>query len=246
MDHRVVAAVSLSGICLDVLGGLYLAYDLLGGRHGPLRLLTRMVTYSIVFGTGYALGLGLLFGIASGLATGITVALELHRVSDGRAHYPLWCESFFSAIRGLAFGAGLYPTVGFFFALTFALLITAGQIAAYTRGMRPSLDYSAVLRPRLTRRHIWGAVLRTLGYIIAALICGTLVRHIDHIWLFCATRRRSDGACDHRRHRRQALHRILRGQPARTAFGSLRNLAGARRFQPAIVSVLARHSRCRC
>jgi hypothetical protein len=53
---------------LDVIGSLYLAYDLLGGQHGPLRLLTRAVTYSIVFGVGY--GLGLWFGLAAGLGTG--------------------------------------------------------------------------------------------------------------------------------------------------------------------------------
>ena len=66
MDHHAIAAISVTGICLDVFGGLYLAYDLLGGQHGPLRVLTRMVTYSIVFGIGYGLGLGLFFGIASG------------------------------------------------------------------------------------------------------------------------------------------------------------------------------------
>ena len=66
MDHHAVAAVSLIGICLDVLCGLYLAYDLLGGQHGPLRLLTKMVTYSIVFGIGYGIGLGFFFGVASG------------------------------------------------------------------------------------------------------------------------------------------------------------------------------------
>jgi len=68
MDHHTVAAVSIAGTCLDVLGSLYLAYDLLGGQHGPLRLLTRAVTYSIVFGIGYALGLGLVFGLAPALA----------------------------------------------------------------------------------------------------------------------------------------------------------------------------------
>ena len=41
MDHHTVAAISIAGTCLDVLGSLYLAYDLLGGQHGPLRLLTR-------------------------------------------------------------------------------------------------------------------------------------------------------------------------------------------------------------
>ena len=75
MDHHTVAAVSITGTCLDVLGSLYLAYDLLGGQHGPLRLLTRAVTYSVVFGIGYGLGLGLFFGIASGIASGITLSL---------------------------------------------------------------------------------------------------------------------------------------------------------------------------
>ena len=70
MDHHTAAAVSITGTCLDVLGSLYLAYDLLGGQHGSLRLLTRAVTYSIVFGIGYGLGLGLFFGLASGIATG--------------------------------------------------------------------------------------------------------------------------------------------------------------------------------
>lgn len=55
MHHHTVAAVSIAGTGLDLLGSLYLAYDLLGGQHGPLRLLTRTVTYSIVFGIGYAL-----------------------------------------------------------------------------------------------------------------------------------------------------------------------------------------------
>src|SRR6266852_4411791 len=140
MDHHAVAAVSVTGICLDVLGGLYLAYDLLGGEHGPLRLLTRMVTYSIVFGIGYGIGLGFFFGVASGAATGITIAIELHRTSRQQDHYPLRLETVFSAIRGFAFGAGLYRILGLQYALTFGVLTTAGQVLAYARGMRPSLD----------------------------------------------------------------------------------------------------------
>src|SRR6476469_5776780 len=107
MDHHIIAAVSISGISLDVLGGLYLAYNLLGGQHGPLRLLTRIVTYSIVFGVGYGIGLGFFFGLASGVATGITVAIELQRTAYRQDHYSLTWEALFSAIRGFAFGAGL-------------------------------------------------------------------------------------------------------------------------------------------
>ena len=111
MDHHIVAAVSIAGSCLDVLGSLYLAYDLLGGQHGPLRVLTRAVTYSIVFGVGYGLGLGLVFGVAAGLATGITVAIELARAARKRDHYSLIWEIVFSAIRSAAFGGSLWTYV---------------------------------------------------------------------------------------------------------------------------------------
>src|SRR5580692_5934041 len=111
MDHHTLAAISIAGAVLDVMGSLYLAYDLLGGQHGPLRLLTRAVTYAIVFGVGYGLGLGLFFGLAAGIATGITISIELNRAARGLNHYPLPLEALFSALRGLAFGIGLYRTL---------------------------------------------------------------------------------------------------------------------------------------
>jgi len=89
VDHHTVALVSITGTCFDVLGSLYLAYDLLGGQHGPLRLLTRAVTYSVVFGIGYGFGLGLFFGLTSGIATGITLSIELSRAARGLDHYSL-------------------------------------------------------------------------------------------------------------------------------------------------------------
>jgi hypothetical protein len=182
MNHHAVAAISITGTCLDVIGSLYLAYDLLGGQNGPLRLLTRAVTYSIVFGVGYGLGLGLFFGLASGVASGVTIAIELNRAARGLDHYSLWWEGLFSAIRGFAFGAGLYRTLGLEFAVTFAILLTMGQILAYSYGMRPALDYAATGKPRITRRHAWGILVRTLGYMVTALLCSALVRHVEHVW----------------------------------------------------------------
>ncbi len=71
MDHHTVASISIAGSCLDVLGSLYLAYDLLGGQHGPLRLLTRGChVFGIIFGVGYGLGLGLIFGSVAGVVIG--------------------------------------------------------------------------------------------------------------------------------------------------------------------------------
>lgn len=184
MDHHTVATVSIAGSCLDVLGSMYLAYDLLGGQHGPLRMLTRAVTYSIVFGAGYGLGLGWIFGVASGSATGVTMAIELTRAARGQEHYSLFWEGVFSAIRGFAFAAGLYRTVGFRFAVAFGVLITVGQIFAYSRGIRPGFDYAARRRPRLTRRQFWAAVARTAGYLATGLVCSAFVQHLEHPWLF--------------------------------------------------------------
>jgi hypothetical protein len=182
MDHHTLAAVSISGTCLDVLGSLYLAYDLLGGKHGPLRLLTRAVTYSIVFGLGYGLGLGLFFGLAAGIATGLTISIELNRAARGLEHYSLAWEAIFSAIRGFAFGLGLYRIVGLEFAAAFGFLITLGQVYAYSTGMRPALDYSSSRRPRFTRRQFWGTVIRTLGYTVTALACSVLVHQAARDW----------------------------------------------------------------
>jgi hypothetical protein len=184
MDHHTVAAVSITGTCLDVLGSLYLAYDLLGGQHGPLRLLTRAVTYSLVFGIGYGLGLGLFFGLAAGIATGITLAIEFNRASRGLDHYSLLGEAVFSAIRGFGFAVGLYRILGVRFAIAFAILVTLGQAYAYWRGMRPAIDYSAARRPRLTRRQFWGTVVRTVGYTATALVCSVFAHHLDHAWWF--------------------------------------------------------------
>ena len=184
MDHHTVAVVSITGTCLDVLGSLYLAYDLLGGQHGPLRLLTRAVTYSVVFGIGYGLGLGLFFGLASGIATGITLSIEFSRAARRLDHYSLPWEGLFYAIRGFAFGAGLYRILGFGFAIAFAILITVGQVLAYSRGIRPATDYASSRRPRLTRRLLWATVIRAVGYMVTALICSAFVHHVDHAWSF--------------------------------------------------------------
>ncbi|HEY6848349.1 MAG TPA: hypothetical protein VI320_19380 [Terracidiphilus sp.] len=184
LDHHTVAAISISGSCLDVLGSLYLAYEVLNGQHGPLRLITRAVTYSIVFGIGYGIGLGLFFGIVSGIATGITVSVEMNRAARGLDHYSLVWEGLFSAIRGLAFAAGLYRILGLEFAIAFSLLITAGSMFAYAHGIRPATDYVAARRPRFTGRQFRGTIVRTVGYTAAALTCSVLAHRIDRAWLF--------------------------------------------------------------
>src|SRR5438309_6236894 len=106
IDKHTLAVISIVGCSLDVLGALYLAYDLLGGEHGPLRTLTRGVTYGALFGGGYGIGLGLVFGLASGVAHGITLALEYSRASRRRPKPGFWYDTAMSAIRAVGFALG--------------------------------------------------------------------------------------------------------------------------------------------
>src|SRR5438067_13332262 len=77
IDRHIIAAVSIVGTVCDVMGGLYLAYDSLGANNGPLRTLTRAVTYSLIFCVGYGLPFGLLFGPRKGVELGMAVGLGL-------------------------------------------------------------------------------------------------------------------------------------------------------------------------
>src|SRR2546428_3251864 len=65
--------------------------------------------------------------------------------------------------RGFGFGAGLYRILGFGFAIAFAILITVGQVFAYSHGMRPAIDYAASRRPRLTRVGSFGELWSVLS-----------------------------------------------------------------------------------
>src|SRR5436305_14225918 len=100
VDRHTVALISIAGSSLDVLGALYLAYDLLGGEHGPLRTLTRAVTYGALFGTGYGLALGPVFGLATGVSHGITLAWECARASRHQANPGASLDTWLSATGG--------------------------------------------------------------------------------------------------------------------------------------------------
>src|ERR1700758_3392414 len=75
--HDLIPILSLTGVILDALGGLYLAYDLLGGKNGPLRTVTKRVSYGVMFGSAYGLPLGLWFGLVGLLVSGPALSIEI-------------------------------------------------------------------------------------------------------------------------------------------------------------------------
>ena len=176
MDKHTLALIAIIGSSLDVLGAMYLAYDLLGGEHGPLRTLTRGVTYGALFAAGYGLALGPVFGLASGAAHGITLAWEFAQASRRGPKPGFWHDTAMSAIRGLGFGCGAAYLYGVLFGILFGAMSTLAQVIAYQFGIRPTLDYLPAPRPRLTRHQLLAAVNRTVGYAAGGYLCA-LVSH---------------------------------------------------------------------
>lgn len=167
IDKHTIALISIIGCSLDLLGAMYLAYDLLGGEHGPLRTLTRAVTYGGLFGLGYGLGLGPIFGLAAGATAGVTLSWEFSRAAKHRPKPGFWYDLAMSAIRAAGYGLGVAYLYGARFGISFGILSTVGQVFAYRIGVRPTIDYEPVARPRLTKAIALSAITRTIGYLVA-------------------------------------------------------------------------------
>jgi hypothetical protein len=180
MDKHTLALISIIGSSFDVLGALYLAYDLLGGEHGPLRTLTRAVTYGALFGTGYGLALGPVFGLVTGAAHGITLAWEFSRASRRAPRPGFWLDTAMSAVRGFGFALGTAWLFGARFGILFGVLSTAGQAIAYRMGIRPTADYRPATRPSVTRFQLLAAANRTVGYAITGYICSVVAQQRTH------------------------------------------------------------------
>ena len=240
-----VASISIAGSCLDVLGSLYLAYDLLGGQHGPLRLLTRAVTYSILFGLGYGSrpGPDLRRGVRAGDRSDVS---RLNSIGHAKRqdHYPLPWEALFSRHSRTGLQRGAVPSSGPSFRGSLRRSADCRTSVCYARGVRPSLN---IPRPagRYSRELMVGsAVFRTAGYIAAALLCSAVVRHVDHPWLFALRLGARDGSGNGAGNGIQSLRRILCRQPAAAAHGSVWHRADVLRFCAAVAAILAGGVRC--
>lgn len=180
MDKHTIALINIIGSSLDVLGALYLAYDLLGGEHGPLRTLSRFVTYSALYGTGYGIALGPVFGLTSGLAHGMTLAWELSRAARNRPSPGFWLDTAMSAIRGLGFALGAWYLFGPAFGFTFGAFSTLGQALAYRLGISPAAHYKPATRPRITRFQLYAAANRTVGYALTGYVSSIVAGQQAH------------------------------------------------------------------
>src|SRR5258707_11655077 len=105
IDKHTIALISIIGCSLDLLGAMYLAYDILGGQHGPLRTLTRAVTYGVFFFLGYVALLPVGFSVMATLGTSGTLAVEFARAARG-ARPSRMVDAVASLVRGACHGVG--------------------------------------------------------------------------------------------------------------------------------------------
>jgi hypothetical protein len=179
INHHTLAVISISGSCLDLLGALYLAYDLLGGEHGPLRTLTRGVTYGTIFAIGYGIPLGPVFAMTIGLTHGITLAWEFSAASKGQRCPGFWHDTAASAIRGVGYAVGGGWYFGPMFGLLYGAISTVSQVVAYQVGIRPTMNYAPAPHLRMSRLQALSTFNRTFGYGVAAWACALFVHRHD-------------------------------------------------------------------
>jgi hypothetical protein len=158
---------NLGGSLLGALGGLYLAYDILGGKNGPLAGVTRVVTYVILFGIAYGLGLGLRFGLVASLGMGIVLGFDFElearrlRARKNARHWFMHIVIVLSYALALSLGL-MSITNGLTFLFIFPIYATF-SIVVYLLGWSPA-------QTRIISKH---PVFRT-DYLLLSIIRGVV------------------------------------------------------------------------
>lgn len=172
LDQNNIQLLSLAGVALNALGGLYLAYDLFGGQRGPLRILTKAASYGLIFGLGYGLAMGIWFGLAGGLIVGPVLAVEFSWPADEgeRALAAL----FFITVRAIALGLAGALSINQQFGIRFGVLTACFQGLTYALAGTPYGNHRSKLQPGIDLQFLTAAGLRGLALAVAAVISGAL------------------------------------------------------------------------
>jgi len=175
--HDLIPVLSLTGVILDALGGLYLAYELFGGKNGPLRTITKSASYGVLFGSAYGLALGVWFGLAGLVVSGPALSLEIgHR--EVRDAYPFLDALAFGFVRAASFGVAGWLARDARFGIDFGVFSLIGFVAAYLVVGPPRADMSSG-RPQIDRVVLERAAFRGASIGLAAILSGAIHREPD-------------------------------------------------------------------
>ena len=209
LTSAVLARISLCGKGIELLGGCYLAYDLLDGRHGPLRSIARATGYLPLFLCGYTLLLGVPFALAASAGMAVLLAVEFQvaaappepadklpvkpRVKTSRrkgqapAPRPAQAKTdrlilLLGFLRGLMFGTASVTLFGPIFGVIFGGLAGLGLVLGNAIGLAPSDDYETKTTPRFRLHNILASAYRAAVVATAATVTGEGLGVRDALW----------------------------------------------------------------
>jgi hypothetical protein len=171
MRRNLIPILSLTGVILNALGGLYLAYDLLGGKKGPLRAATKSISYGVLFATVYGVPLGVWFGLAGLLVSGPNLSVEIER-RNVRGRHSFLEASGYSLPRAISFGLAGWLSKDGAFGISFGILCAVGLVAAYLIVGPPTIPG----RPRINRAVLKRGAFRALTIGLAAILSGAILK----------------------------------------------------------------------
>ncbi len=174
-SHNALALLSLLGLTLDSLGGLFLAYDLLGGEHGPIRVIGRVFVYGLIFEIGYVLFLGPVPGSVIGMGLATALAIEFSRAA--RKIVPRKrTEIAFAISRGLVMGTAGACVGGIAYGASLGALGALFLTWVYLlSGASGSKSYNQDLEGRITFRQFIPSFWRGLAIALAAGLTSVIV-----------------------------------------------------------------------
>lgn len=177
MDDHISAVITIIGMTCDVMGGLYLAYDLLGGENGPLARLTKIVNYSVLLVLLFLTTMGFKFALIVGIAFG--TALGLHFDRAGR-NIPDTNKFLLGTaiLRGVAIAIAVWLKENHILGLVMGTLVFGMSMILPKFKVSPTALYKSGTRPQLSWKQVVIALI-LMGIAISSGLVGASIAHGD-------------------------------------------------------------------
>ncbi|MCW5822151.1 MAG: hypothetical protein KIT34_05070 [Cyanobacteria bacterium TGS_CYA1] len=172
MEPHFSAQLTLLGMACDVVGGIYLAYDLLGGEKGPLNTFFRLVNYSVLAVLIFCISLGPKFALPAGIGIGCAFGLHLENASRSNKDSFLFLLKL-GLIRALGIGTGVWINGFPKMAWLMAAIVIVMSLILPRMGISPAVVYQSEKKPQLKKQQLFiacvlGGVAMTTAFIGAA------------------------------------------------------------------------------
>lgn len=161
----------------DVMGGLYLAYDLLGGENGPLARLTKIVNYSVLLVLLFLTTMGFKFALIVGIAFGTALGLHFDRAGRNIPDTNRFLLGT-AILRGVAIAIAVWLKENYILGLVMGVLVFGMSMILPKFKVSPTALYKSGKRPQLSWKQVAIALI-LMGIAISSGLVGASIAHSD-------------------------------------------------------------------